>query len=55
MAIVIGIVVSLLFKLLFKSEDDKTKSELNEVIDTHFQKSKPRRVHLTSQEDRDVS
>ena len=52
-AIVIGTIASLVFKFLFKSEDDKTKSELNEVIDTHFQKTKPRRVHLTSQEGRD--
>jgi len=52
-AIIIGISVSLFFKLKYKSEDDRTKSELNEVINTHFQTSLPRRVHLTSQEGKD--
>ncbi len=48
--IAIGVAMSLYFKCSFKSEDDKIKSELNEVVDTHFQKSKPRRVHLPGQE-----
>ena len=52
-AIGIGVIVYVCFKFFLKSEDDKKKSELVEVIDKHFQTSKPRRVHLTRQEDRD--
>ena len=50
-AILLGVAFSLYFKFCFKSEDDQIKSELNEVIDTHFQTTKPRRVHLHGQEE----
>ena len=49
-AIIIGVIISLIFKFVIKSDDDKTKAELNEVIDTHFQQSLPRMVHVASKE-----
>lgn len=52
-AIIVGFIASLVFNFAIKSEDDKIKNELNEVIDTHFNKSLPRRVHLTGKEKKD--
>jgi len=48
-AIIIGLLLSVFFKFVSKSDDDRNKLELNEIIDRHFQESKSRLVHLTGQ------
>ena len=45
-ALLIGLAFSIFFKLI-KSKDDKEKSDLENVIESHFKTNKPRRVHLT--------
>lgn len=45
--VLIGIVLSLFFKKIYKSEEDKEKEELLKVVNSHFESSKPRRIHLT--------
>jgi hypothetical protein len=52
-AILIGVIASLASKFLFRSEDDKAKSKINKIIDSHFQKSKNIVVYTDGQENRD--
>ncbi|MBV1907730.1 MAG: hypothetical protein KUG78_00320 [Kangiellaceae bacterium] len=46
-AVILGVLVSLLLKYAFKSDDDKAKDELMRVVDNHFETNKPRHLHLT--------
>ncbi len=52
-AIIIGVIGTLLFKYAIKTEEDKKKEELIKVVESHFEDSKPRRVHLTGTENND--
>jgi uncharacterized protein YacL len=52
-AVVIGIISTIVFKLCIKTEEDIMKEELIKVVESHFQDSKPRRVHLTGMENND--
>lgn len=47
-AVVIGIALSVILKLCCKSDDDKEKDKLMNVINDHFSTNKPRRLHLTN-------
>jgi len=49
-AIGAGVIASLLFKLV-RSDDDRSRAELEVVIDGHFTTNRPRRVHLTPNSD----
>lgn len=50
-AIAAGIVVAVAFKFI-RSREEKERSQLEEVIDGHFQTNRLRRVHLTALGDR---
>jgi hypothetical protein len=43
----VGILLSIFFKFLIKSREEKERSQLVSAIDNHFAENKPRRVHLT--------
>ncbi|HHX8575406.1 TPA: hypothetical protein ACVO35_004176 [Vibrio alginolyticus] len=49
-AVVIGLLATILAKCL-RSEDDKKKQELTNIVDEHFENSKRRRFHLTGNND----
>jgi hypothetical protein len=48
-AIIAGVVTSLILKFLVKTEDDKEKNKLMKVIDNHFESNKPRNLHITKE------
>ncbi|MEZ9819301.1 hypothetical protein AB4238_01560 [Shewanella sp. 10N.286.45.A1] len=49
-AIIAGVGISLLIKKYYKSEDEKEKEQLLEIVESHFVQNPMRRVHLTSGE-----
>lgn len=49
-AILAGIIISLVLKYFIKSEDDKEKIKLMKVVDSHFEQNRPRHLHLTKGE-----
>ncbi|MGG1354691.1 hypothetical protein ABE212_07885 [Psychrobacter pacificensis] len=51
-AVIIGIVLAFVIKIFLKSDDDKEKDKLIGIIDDHFSKNKPRRLHLTNGEEK---
>lgn len=46
-AVLLGVISSLMLKKKFKSDDDIEKEKLMSVIDSHFEQNKPRHLHLT--------
>jgi len=46
-AVCFGVLLSLIIKYMFKSNDDIDKLELIKIIENHFYQNKPRRLHLT--------
>ena len=45
--VIFGCILSYILKCKLKSEDDKEKDKLMSVIESHFEQSKPRHLHLT--------
>lgn len=43
----VGILLSIGFRFLIKSKEEKERIQLVSAIDNHFEENKPRRVHLT--------
>jgi len=52
-AVVVGVISTIIFKFCIKTGEDKTKEELIKIVEIHFQDSRPRRVHLTGMENND--
>lgn len=46
-AVIMGVTASILLKYCFKSDEDKEKDKLMDVVNGHFANNKPRRLHLT--------
>jgi hypothetical protein len=46
-AVVVGVIGSVIIKKWLKSSDDKERCQLMDVMDSHFTENKPRRLHLT--------